>query len=191
MVFRSAGGRGIIRGMNQIATTQTNALKLEVLRAYFDFSNGRPTAETLAEKFGMSVATIRSWIKDNANAELLDEITPVWQNEGSGREFATAHLPEAMQVVLNTMRSAKNERLRYEAAMTILNLAGVKAPTGKDDNAADGESKQRPAVLLNLFLGGTGEPVQIVDGKAREIRVERVESLDESRQLEIQQDLPH
>lgn len=176
--------------MNEIATTQANALKMEVLRAYFDFSGGkRPTAETLAEKFGMSVSTIRSWIKDNSNADLLEEITPIWQNVGSGREFATKHLPEALQVVVDTMRSSKSEKLRMEAAMTIMQLAGVKAPTGKEEKETDGETK-RPAVLLNLFLGGTGEPVQIVDGKVREIKVDRIESLDESRQLESQQDSP-
>jgi hypothetical protein len=74
-----------------------------------------------------------------------------------------------------------------EAAQVILNLAGVKAPTGKEEKEADGETK-RPAVLLNLFLGGTGEPVQIVDGKVREIRVEKVESLDGPLQLESQPD---
>lgn len=161
--------------MNEIATSQANSFKLEVLRAYFNFSNGkRPTAEDLAEQFGMSVSTIRSWIKDNGNAELLEEITPIWQNVGSGREFATKHLPEAMQVVVDTMRTSKSEKLRMEAAMVIFQLAGVKAPTGKEEEKADGEAK-RPAVLLNLFLGGTGEPVQIVDGEVREIKVEKPE----------------
>ena len=164
--------------MNEIATAQANSLKLEVLREYFNFSNGkRPTAETIAEKFGMSVATVRSWIKDNSNAELLEEITPIWQNVGSGREFATNHLAEAMQVVVDTLRTSKNEKLRMDAAQLIFQLAGVKAPTGKEEEKADGEAK-RPAVLLNLFLGGTGEPVQIVDGKVREIRVEKPEVME-------------
>ena len=161
--------------MNEIATTQANALKMEVLRAYFDFSGGkRPTAETLAAQFGMSVSTIRSWIKDNSNADLLEEITPIWQNVGSGREFATKYLPEALQVIIDTMRTTKSEKIRMDAAMIVLQLAGVKAPTGKEEEKADGETK-RPAVLLNLFLGGTGEPVQIVDGKVREIKVEKPE----------------
>lgn len=176
--------------MNEIATKQSHALKLEVLRAYFDFSGGkRPTAETIAEKFGLSVPTVRWWIKDDANAELLEQVTPIWQNVGSGRQFATDHLPEALQVILDTMRTTKSEKRRMEAAQVILNLAGVKAPTGKEEKEVDGETK-RPAVLLNLFLGGTGEPVQIVDGKVREIKVDRIESLDESRQLESQQNSP-
>jgi hypothetical protein len=164
--------------MNEIATAQTNSFKLEVLRSYFSLIDGkRPTAEVLAAKYGMSVSTIRSWIKDNSNAELLEEITPVWQNVGSGRQFATDHLPEALQVIVDTMRTSKSEKLRMDAAAMILQLAGVKAPTGKEEEKADGEAK-RPAVLLNLFLGGTGEPVQIVDGKVREIRVEKPEVME-------------
>lgn len=164
------------RGMaNEISTAQSNSLKLEVLREYFNFSEGkRPTAESVAEKLGLSSATVKKWLADNQNIELLDEITPIWQNVSSGRQVATEHLPEAFQVIIDTMRKSKSEKLRLEAAMIFLNLAGVKAPTGPADGKGEGDGK-RPAVLLNLFLGGTGEPVQIVNGEAREIRVEKPE----------------
>jgi hypothetical protein len=161
---------------NDISTAQSNSLKLEALREYFNFSDGkRPTAESVADKLGLSSATVKKWLADNANAELLEEITPIWQNVSSGRQFATDHLPEAFQVIVNTLRTSKSEKHRLEAAMILLNLAGVKAPTGPVDGKAEGDGK-RPAVLLNLFLGGTGEPVQIVNGEAREIKIEKPEA---------------
>lgn len=44
-----------------VARRQTDALKLEALRAYFDFREGRPTAETVAEKLDIPVRTVRKW----------------------------------------------------------------------------------------------------------------------------------
>ncbi len=61
--------------------------------------------------------------------------------------------------------------MRLQAANTLLALAGVRAPSGEEDKPAS-DDKKPPAVLLNLFLGGSKEPVQVVDGEAREIRVE-------------------
>jgi hypothetical protein len=37
-----------------------------------------------------------------------------------------------------------------------------------EEKPAQGEA-QRPAVLLNLFLGGGSEPVRVVDGEARPV----------------------
>lgn len=64
---------------NLISQRQTDALKLEALRVYFDFREGRPTAESVADKLGIPVRTVRDWLADNANGKLLDEIVPLWQ----------------------------------------------------------------------------------------------------------------
>lgn len=50
---------------------------VEALRAYFDLREGRPTAESVAEKLCIPVRTVRNWLADNANDELLDEIVPL------------------------------------------------------------------------------------------------------------------
>lgn len=48
--------------------------------------DGRPTAESVAEKLGIPVRTVREWLCDNRNATLLDEIVPLWPNIGSARQ---------------------------------------------------------------------------------------------------------
>ena len=113
---------------NLISQHQTNALKLEALRAYFDFREGRPTAETVADKLGIPVRTVREWLGDNHNGKLLDEIVPLWPNIGSARQFASDHVPEALQVMAELMRSAKSEKVRLDATSTLLALAGVRSP---------------------------------------------------------------
>ena len=44
--------------------------------------------------------------------------------------------------------------MRLQAANTLLALAGVRAPTGEEDKSSS-DDKKPPAVLLNLFLGGS------------------------------------
>ncbi len=46
---------------NLISQRQIDALKLEALRAYFDFRGGRPTAESVADKLVIPVRTVREW----------------------------------------------------------------------------------------------------------------------------------
>ncbi len=95
---------------NVISQRQTDALKLETLRAYFDFREGRPTAETVAEKLGIPVRTVRDWLADNRNGELLDELVPLWPNIGSARQFASEHAQEALETLVSLMRSTKIPR---------------------------------------------------------------------------------
>ncbi len=154
---------------NLVSQRQIDALKLEALRAYFDFRGGRPTAEGVAEKLGIPVRTVREWFGDNRNAELLDEIVPLWPNIGSARQFASEHVQEALQTMVELMRSGKSEKVRMDAAATLLALAGVRPVDGAvEEKPAQGEA-QRPAVLLNLFLGGGSEPVRVVEGQARPV----------------------
>ncbi len=151
---------------NIISQRQTDALKVEALRAYFDFREGRPTAESVAEKLGIPVRTVRDWLSDNSNGELLDEIVPLWPNIGSARQFASEHAQEALQTLVSLMRSTKNERVRLEATTTLLALAGVRPAHIATDEKPTTSEQQRPAVLLNLFLGGgqTGQ-IQVIEGK--------------------------
>ena len=133
---------------NVISQRQTDALKLETLRAYFDFREGRPTAETVAEKLGIPVRTVRDWLSDNRNGELLDELVPLWPNIGSARQFASEHVQEALQTMVELMRSGKSEKVRMDAAATLLALAGVRPVDGAvEEKPTQGEA-QRPAVLL-------------------------------------------
>lgn len=154
---------------NLISQHQIDALKLEALRAYFDFRGGRPTAETVAEKLGVSVHTVRDWLADNRNGDLLDEIVPLWPNIGSARQFASEHAHEALQTLVSLMRTTKNERVRLEATMTLLGLAGVRPSHIATDEKPQTGEQQRPAVLLNLFLGGgqTGH-IEVIEGKLSE-----------------------
>lgn len=154
---------------NIVSQRQTDALKLEALRAYFDFREGRPTAESVAEKLGVSVHTVRDWLADNRNGELLDEIVPLWPNIGTARQFASEHAQEALQTLVSLMRTTKNERVRLEATTTLLGLAGVRPANIAGDEKSQTGEQQRPAVLLNLFLGGgqTGH-IQVIEGKLPE-----------------------
>ena len=155
---------------NLISQHQTNALKLEALRAYFDFREGRPTAETVADKLDIPVRTVREWLGDNRNGELLDEIVPLWPNIGSARQFASDHVPEALQVLAELMRSAKSEKVRLDATSTLLALAGVRPAEGARRRSQPRAEQQRPAVLLNLFLGGgEDKPIRVIEGQAREV----------------------
>ncbi len=89
------------------------------------------------------------------------------------RQFASEHVPEALQVLVELMRNAKSEKARLDAAMTLLALAGVRPADSIEEKSAEGEKTERPAVLLNLFLGGSQEPIQVIDGEAREITMEK------------------
>ena len=155
---------------NLISQRQSDALKLEMLRLYFDFRKGRPTAESVADKLGVPVRTVREWLADNKNAELLDEIVPLWPNIGSARQFSSEHVPEALQTLVELMRGAKSDKTRLDATTTLLALAGVRPVEGPvEEKASKGDGQARPAVLLNLFLGGgASETVRVIDGQARE-----------------------
>jgi len=145
---------------------QTDALKIEALRAYFDFREGRPTAESVAEKLGIPVRTVRDWLADNRNGKLLDELVPLWPNIGSARQFASEHAQEALETLVSLMRSTKNERVRLEATTTLLALAGVRPAHITSDEKPQTSEQQRPAVLLNLFLdGGQTEHIQVIEGQ--------------------------
>jgi hypothetical protein len=93
----------------------------------------------------------------------------MWPNIGSARQFASEHVQEALQTMVELMRAGKSEKVRMDAAATLLALAGVRPVEGAvEEKPAQGET-QRPAVLLNLFLGGGSEPVRVVDGQARPV----------------------
>lgn len=56
-------------------------------------------------------------------------------------------------MLVELMRGARSEKVRLDATMTLLGLAGVRpGEAGGEERAAERE-KQRPAVLLNLFVG--------------------------------------
>ncbi len=55
-------------------------MRLEALRRYFDFSNGRPAAACIARAMDLPVDTVESWLSDPDNAQSLDEVVPLWPN---------------------------------------------------------------------------------------------------------------
>ena len=66
------------------------------------------------------------------------------------------------------MRSAKSEKVRLDATTTLLALAGVRPAEGVEEEKPAGSEQQRPAVLLNLFLGGgDAKPIRVIEGQAR------------------------
>jgi hypothetical protein len=124
----------------------------------------------VAEKLGIPVRTVRDWPADNRNGELLDEIVPLWPNISSARQFTSDHAHEALQTLVSLMRTTKDERVRLEVTTTLLALAGVRPSNIAGDEKPKTGEQQRPAVLLNLFLGG-GEDrqIRVVDGQVREV----------------------
>ena len=106
--------------------------------------------------------TVREWLCDNNNAKLLDEIVPLWPNIGSARQYASDHVPEALRTIVELMRSAKSEKVRLDATTTLLALAGVRPAEGVEEEKPAGVEQQRPAVLLNLFLGSSEQPIRTV-----------------------------
>jgi hypothetical protein len=74
---------------------------------------------------------------------------------------------EALQTMVELMRSGKSEKVRMDAATTLLALAGVRPVDGMVEEKLAQSEAQRPAVLLNLFLGGGSEPMRVVDGQVR------------------------
>ena len=155
---------------NIISTRQGDALKLEVLREYFDFRDGRPTAETVSEKLGIPVRTVREWLCANNNAKLLDEIVPLWPNIGSARQYSSDHVQEALRTNVQLMGSAKSEKWRLDATTSRLGLAGGRPVEGVKEEKPTGAEQQRPAVLLNLVLGGGEDrPIRGIEGQAREV----------------------
>lgn len=65
---------------NASAKRQSDAMRLEALRRYFDFSNGRPAAACIARAMDLPVDTVESWLSDPDNAQSLDEVVPLWPN---------------------------------------------------------------------------------------------------------------
>jgi hypothetical protein len=71
--------------------------------------------------------------------------------------------------MVELMRAGKSEKVRMDAAATLLALAGVRPVEGAvEEKPAQGET-QRPAVLLNLFLGGGSEPVRLAGEAIRQL----------------------
>lgn len=141
---------------------QTAAAKLEVLRAYFDFRDGRPTAEMVSERTGIPIWTVREWLSDNENARLLDDVVPLWPMQGGARQYAADHVPEALQTIVDIMRSASSARDRLVAARTLLGLAGIQPNQGQAQEEGAVATEKKAPVLLNLFVGGLGSPQRAV-----------------------------
>jgi hypothetical protein len=150
---------------------QLQELKLQALRHYFDFSDGRPSTEDVAKKMDLPVRTIQSWFADDSIGELVKHVVPVWQNTQSAHMWASEHWIEALENVLKVMRSTKSDAARLQAASIIMGLAGVTNPKGDVEREEKGEQK-RPPVLVNLFVGGApvgGAAPEIVDAEVRQL----------------------
>lgn len=51
-------------------------------------------------------------------------------------------------------------------------LAGVRSPQDTSEEKPAESKPQRPAMLLNLFLGGhENEPIWVIEGQAREVGI--------------------
>lgn len=163
---------------NMVARRQGEALRLEVLRRYFDFRDGRPTAAKIAEEMELSPDTVETWLADPDNAHLLDEIVPLWPNLGGAREFASEQVIESLTVIRDVMRGSMPEtkpKDRLEAAKFLLALAGVRPSDQVQPEPAPTVEQKRPAVLLNLFLGGSPEKdIRVIDGEVRPATPSRI-----------------
>ena len=115
----------------------------------------------MAEKLGIPAGLVRQWLADNHNAELLDEIVPLWPNIGSARQYAKSRagsIAEPRRIdALSQEREGAPGRHDYPVA-----LAGVRPTEGVEEEKPASLEQQRPAVLLNLFLGSSEQPIRTV-----------------------------
>ena len=63
---------------NAIARRSTEELRLEALRRYCDFRQGRPTVASVARDMGIPYSTVRKWFSGPDIARLVSEIEPQW-----------------------------------------------------------------------------------------------------------------
>ncbi len=158
---------------NAIARRQSDALRLDALRRYFDFSNGRPTAVGIARDMDLPVDTVESWLSDPDNAHFLDEVVPLWPNLGRARDVASRHAEQMLQLCLD-IANGRVERARaadrLKAAQFVLAIAGVR-PVDKDERQSDGGDTNHSAIVVSVAIGGVpaSESVNVIDGQARVI----------------------
>ncbi len=154
---------------NAIAKRQSDALRLEVLRRYFDFSNGRPTAAGIARAMDLPVDTVESWLSDPDNAQFLDEVVPLWPNLGRARDVASRYAEQMLQLCID-IANGHVERARaadrLKAAQFVLAIAGVRAAE-REERQMDETSSQ--AIVVSVQVGGVPapEPVDVIDGQSR------------------------
>lgn len=161
---------------NAIAKRQSDALRLEALRRYFDFSNGRPTAVSIARDMDLPPDTVETWLSDPDNAYFLDEVVPLWPNVGRARDVASRHAEQMLQLCLD-IANGRVERARaadrLKAAQFVLAIAGVR-PVEQDERQTDQTTTYPPPIVVSVKIGGTpaSEPFDVIDGVARLISAE-------------------
>ena len=158
---------------NAIARRQSDALRLDALRRYFDFSNGRPTAAGIARDMDLPVDTVESWLSDPDNAHFLDEVVPLWPNLGRARDVASRHAEQMLQLCID-IANGRVERARaadrLKAAQFVLAIAGVR-PVENDERQLDSGDTNQSAIVVSVNIGGipAPEPMDVIDGQARVI----------------------
>ena len=156
---------------NAIAKRQSDALRLEALRRYFDFSNGRPTAVSIARDMDLPPDTVETWLSDPDNAYFLDEVVPLWPNVGRARDVASRHAEQMLQLCLD-IANGRVERARaadrLKAAQFVLAIAGVR-PVENDERQLDGGDVNQSAIVVSVNIGGipAPEPMDVIDGTSR------------------------
>lgn len=152
---------------NAIARRQSDALRLDALRRYFDFSNGRPTAVSIARDMDLPTDTVESWLSDPENAHFLDEVVPLWPNVGRARDIASRHAEQMLQLCLD-IANGRVERTRaadrLKAAQFVLAIAGVR-PVEREEQQAEERSAVISPIMVSVQVGGTpaSEPVDVFD----------------------------
>jgi hypothetical protein len=154
---------------NAIARRQSDALRLEVLRRYFDFSSGRPTAASIAREMDLPTDTVETWLGDPDNAQFLDEVVPLWPNLGRARDVASRYAEQMLQLCID-IANGHVERARaadrLKAAQFVLAIAGVRAAEQEERKIEEPKSN---AIIVSVQVGGTPatEPLDVIDGQSR------------------------
>ena len=147
-----------------LLTTDTNALGQATTYAYDGSSRvvsmqlpGTVAAQTYNYSTpGVTVVTDPVGRATQVQFDLNSKVTQV------ANLAASNHVPEALQNLVELMRSAKSEKVRLDATTTLLALAGVRPTEGVEEEKPASLEQQRPAVLLNLFLGSGEQPIRTV-----------------------------
>ncbi len=153
---------------NAIARRQSDALRLEVLRRYFDFSRGRPTAAGIAREMDLPTDTVETWLSDPDNAQFLDEVVPLWPNLGRARDVASRYAEQMLQLCID-IANGHVERARaadrLKAAQFVLAIAGVRATEQEERKP---EQPQSNAIIVSVQVGGVPatEPLDVIDGQS-------------------------
>lgn len=156
---------------------KTDQEKRETYQALALLRNARMTYEECAQRLGVSVSSVRNYIADPFFQEVQADMAQ--QSRAAGFVSVGALVQDAIATMIELMRDAKSEFVRYKAAEQITRLAGMEEPQQalqRDDTRDVGRVLE--AIRLRALAEQTSAPqpaqVQVTINMADPATVEQV-----------------